>query len=120
MVRTLAAVALIGLAAIAAAPAASEANDARRAQALGPGAHRASPYYRREPQVKGFVARRGGYSYSASDVINTYGDSRSIYGGASVHRDRFLDRQTTAGPFDHGFFFDSGIGPRGGDSPYQN
>jgi hypothetical protein len=31
-----------------------------------------------------------------------------------------VDRQTRFGPFDHGFFFDSGIEPRGGDSPYLN
>lgn len=84
------------------------------------GAHPASAYYRRGPQVRGFVARRGGYSYTAADSINTYGDSRSLYGGASVFRDPVLDRQTNSGPFDHGFFFDSGISPRGGDSPYQN
>jgi hypothetical protein len=84
------------------------------------GAHRASPYYRKGPQVRGFVQRRGGYSYSAGDVINTYGNNRSLYGGANVYRDRMLDRQTPFGPFDHGFFFDSGIGPRGGNSPYPN
>ncbi len=69
---------------------------------------------------KGNTERRGGYSYSYSDSINTYGDSRSVYGGASSLRDPMLDRQTKNGPFDHGFFFDSGIGPRGGDSPYMN
>lgn len=63
---------------------------------------------------------RGGYSYSYADSINTYGDSRSKYGGASAYRDPNLDRQTNAGPFDHGFFFDSGIGARGGDSPYMH
>ena len=71
-------------------------------------------------RVKGDTERRGGYSYNYSDSINTYGDSRSIFGGASSLRDPMLDRQTNAGPFDHGFFFDSGIGPRGGDSPYMN
>lgn len=71
-------------------------------------------------KVKGYTERRGGYSYSYADSINTYGDSRSNYGGASSLRDPMLDRQTNAGPFDHGFFFDSGIGPRGGDSPYMN
>lgn len=71
-------------------------------------------------KVKGYSERRGGYSYSYSDSINTYGDGRSNYGGASAYRDPMLDRQTNAGPFDHGFFFDSGIGPRGGDSPYMN
>ena len=74
---------------------------------------------RSKPQVRSYVARRGGYSYSPEDVINTYGDSRSRYGGASNYRDPMLDRQTNFGPFDHGFFFDSGIGPHGGNSPYQ-
>ena len=72
-------------------------------------------------QVKGYSERRGGYSYSYADSINTYGDNRSIYGGASVYRDPSLDKQTVAGPFDHGFFFDSGVtGPHGGDAPYMN
>lgn len=31
-----------------------------------------------------------------------------------------LDKQTPAGPFDSGFFFDSGMGQNGGDSPYMN
>jgi hypothetical protein len=58
------------------------------------------------------LRRRGGYSYRASDVINTYGGSPPPY----------LDvRQTPGGPFDSGFFFDSGVrGPPfiGGQSPY--
>jgi hypothetical protein len=70
--------------------------------------------------VKGYVARKGGYSYTYADSVNTYGDSRSRFGGASSLRDPMLDRQTQAGPFDHGFFFDSGVAPRGGDSPYMN
>ena len=76
--------------------------------------------YRSGPQVKGFVVRRGGYSYQYADSINTYGNSRTNNGGADVYRDPSLDRQTTAGPFDNGFFFDSGIGFRGGDSPYMH
>ncbi len=80
--------------------------------------HARSCNYRRGPQVRGYVARRGGYSYTYADSINTYGDSRSKYGAASSLRDPALDRQTSAGPFDHGFFFDSGIAPNGGDSPY--
>lgn len=71
-------------------------------------------------RVKGYVARRGGYSYEESDVVNTYGDSRGRYGAATSLRDPNLGRQTEAGPFDHGFFFDSGIGLHGGDSPYMN
>lgn len=82
------------------------------------GSHPASAYYRRAPQVRGFVQRRGGYSFTASDIANTYGSSRTLYG--ANNRDPFADRQTRNGPFDHGFFFDSGIAPRGGDSPYRN
>ena len=41
----------------------------------------------------------------------------ALYGG-------FIDpqsnRQSLGGPFDSGFFFDSGTGPNGGDSPYMN
>jgi hypothetical protein len=69
-------------------------------------------------RVRGFVARGGYYSYTDSDVINTYGGSRTLFGSTNSYRDPFLDRQTTAGPFDHDFFFDSGSGPRGGDAPY--
>lgn len=74
----------------------------------------------KKQRARGQSSEHGGYSYSYADSINTYGDSRSNYGGASAYRDPNLDRQTTAGPFDHGFFFDSGIGQRGGDSPYMN
>jgi len=76
--------------------------------------------YRSGPAVKGYAERRGGYSYNYSDSVNTYGDSRSLYGGASAYRDPMLDRQTNAGPFDHGFFFFFFIGSRGGDFPYMN
>ncbi len=72
------------------------------------------------PRVKGYYARRGGYSYVIPDTLSTYGSSRSLYGGTPYYRDPALDRQSMAGPFDHGFFFDSGYGPRGGDSPYMH
>jgi hypothetical protein len=75
-------------------------------------------HYRKRVRVYGYAARRGGYSYKAEDVVNTYGLSRSLYGSVNTWRDPFADRQTTSGPFDHDFFFDSGMGPRGGDSPY--
>src|SRR5262245_16827520 len=81
--------------------------------------HPKSRYYRkRYTRVYGYSARRGGYSYVPSDVVNTYGLTRNLYGSTNSFRDPSLDRQTNGGPFDHGFFFDSGIGPRGGDSLY--
>jgi uncharacterized membrane protein len=69
---------------------------------------------------KAQTERRGGYSYSAGDTVNTYGDSRGQYGRSDSLRDPSIDRQTNFGPFDHGYFFDSGVGPRGGNSPYLN
>lgn len=67
--------------------------------------------------------RRGGYSYSQQDSINTYGDARTRFGGMNTYRDPNLDNQTEFGPFDHGFFFssgNSGIDNHGGYSPYMN
>ncbi len=40
-----------------------------------------------------------------------------LYGG---YIDPSINRQTPGGPFDSGFFFDSGIGRNGGQSPYMN
>ncbi len=86
----------------------------------GDGAHPKSNYYRGKPQVRGYVKRRGGYSYSKEDTINTYGDSRGRFGAANSLRDPSRDTQTISGPFDHGFFFNSPKGPFGADSPYMN
>jgi hypothetical protein len=69
--------------------------------------------------VRAYRGRRVGfYSYSYRDVINTYGMSRARYGSINSYRDPFVDMQTPNGPFDHGFFFDSGMLPRGGNAPY--
>jgi hypothetical protein len=72
--------------------------------------------YESSSQAKGYAIRRGhgGYSYSHADTINTYG------GGTAVYRDPMMDRQTPGGPFDHGFFFDSAMGMRGGNAPYMH
>lgn len=116
-ILTAVAVAAAGLA-IAGTPASA---GPRKAAPQASGAeHPNSSYYRGGPQVRGYVARRGGYSYSAEDSINTYGDSRSKYGAASSLRDPSLDRQTTSGPFDHDFFFDTGNGARNSEAPYMN
>lgn len=73
------------------------------------------------PAVYGyFFGPIGGYSYTARDVINTYRDSRVRYGSVNFFRDPMVDRQSSFGPFDHGFFFDSAIAPRGGYAPYQH
>jgi hypothetical protein len=117
--RSIALIMIVGFGVAAAAAPASAGDRLARGTSLEGGAHPKSSYYR-GPRVKGYVARKGGYSYTYADSVNTYGDSRSRFGGASSLRDPMLDRQTQAGPFDHGFFFDSGVAPRGGDSPYMN
>jgi hypothetical protein len=69
-------------------------------------------YQRKRPLEVTIYGRRriGGYSYRASDVTST--NSRMPPPWANV-------RQSPGGPFDSGFFFDSGIEPRGGNSPYN-
>jgi hypothetical protein len=60
----------------------------------------------------------GGYSYDKSDSVNTYGSPtrRTRPPGPPDFRD-----QTISGPFDNGFFFDSGVGSiYGGNSPYMH
>mgnify|MGYP001367917628 CR=1 FL=1 len=112
----------LGAAAMWACPAPTEAGERRGATrvvhegALQP--TKARYKRKRAVRVYGYSTRRGGYSYSTSDVVNTYGLTRNKYGSTNSFRDPAIDRQTGSGPFDHGFFFDSAIGPRGGDSPY--
>jgi hypothetical protein len=72
---------------------------------------KARAYRKSRPLEVTIYGRRriGGYSYSAADVTSTYGRSPPPW----------LDvRQTPGGPFDSGFFFDSGMGLHGGNSPY--
>ena len=62
------------------------------------------------PRVRGYFAMRGGYSYRASDVTGSYRFSYPSLGTGN---------QSLGGPFDSGFFFDSGIGPLN-NAPYQH
>ena len=75
--------------------------------------------------MRGYVARRGGYSYTYADAINTYGDANGRYGRGNVLRDPSMEKnQSSSGPFDSGFFFNSGSSGSnnsyGGDMPYMN
>lgn len=76
--------------------------------------------YQNTAQGDGYTLRRrrGGYSYGYGDAINT--DARGKAGG-SGYTDPRLYRQSPGGPFDSGFFFDSGVGsPYGGQAPYMH
>lgn len=67
------------------------------------------------PRVKGHVHQWGpDHCYNLPDP-----DERYLCQFAGFI-DPQLDKQTPAGPFDSGFWFDSGIGQNGGDSPYMN
>lgn len=68
---------------------------------------------RKSAQVRGYSRGVGGYSYSYADSLLSYDNTRILR-----DRDAEFDRQ--GGPFDHGFFFDSGAQVRGGESPYLN
>ena len=111
---------IVGIAVLASAFAISiEANAGSRGYS-GEGGHQSSTYYRGGPKVKGYVQRKGGYSYNYEDSINTYGDTNSLYGGTEGFVDPYIDQQTISGPFDKGFFFNSPTGPQGGSSPYMH
>lgn len=99
----------------------AQAGDRRTRVYAQDGEHPMARRYRKTgPRVYGYAARRGGYSYTPQDVINTYGLTRNKYGSANSFRDPSIDMQTSSGPFDHGFFRDSGFGLHGGNSPYQH
>lgn len=71
-----------------------------------------SPFYKPtkpKPQVRGARQRVGGYSYTWQDSILDHRDR-------SVFLDPKLENNST-GPFDSGFFFDSGV-ERHNNSPY--
>jgi hypothetical protein len=108
----------LALVAFGGSDAAQAGGERKRTVAQADAGYPKARYYRKRTRVYGYTARRGGYSYWPEDVINTYGLSRSLYGSMNTYRDPSLDRQSPGGPFDHGFFFDSGIGPQGGQSPY--
>ena len=73
---------------------------------------------KRAVRVRGFLQRGGYYSYTDQDAINSYAWSRSLFTSSSIFRTPFSDQQSPGGPFDSGFFFNSGIGPRWNDTPY--
>ena len=109
----------LGIVAITAATgpaAADQVRSARLAPAAEVATEKACAYRRKRPplEIDIYAQRRrpGGYSYRVPDITSTY-SVRNPPPYAHV-------RQTPSGPFDSGFFFDSGIGPRAGDAPYPN
>jgi hypothetical protein len=52
--------------------------------------HPKASYYRRAPQVRGFLQRRGGYSFSRDDVTTTLGGNRIGFDPANPFRGPFV------------------------------
>lgn len=119
MRRSWVAALMVGVAAVFVLPVAGFAGDA--GNGAKDGAKKVyARHHHRGTRVRGFATRSvGGYSYVATDTINTYGDARGRYGAATSFRDPAFGRQTTSGPFDNDFFFDTGVGSvYGGNAPY--
>jgi hypothetical protein len=87
-------------------------------KAYADGASKAHAKWKRAVRVRGFLPRGGYYSYIDQDAINTYSGTRSVYSSTSPFRFPLSEQQSPGGPFDHGFFFDSDLGPRWNNAPY--
>jgi len=83
---------------------------------LAPGAY-AGEYTQSKKPVR--RANRKGRDYSVEQGSTPEEIARyfALHGG---NIDPYINKQSPGGPFDSGFFFDSGMGPNGGDSPYMN
>jgi hypothetical protein len=73
---------------------------------------------KRATRVRGYLQRGGFYSYTDADAADSTAWQRSLFTSSSTFRTPLSERQSPGGPFDSGFFFDSGVGPRFNDSPY--
>ena len=65
---------------------------------------------KRRTQPRGYTLSPGA---SPAEIARYF----QLYGGFI---DPSINKQSQGGPFDSGFFFDSGINRNGGDSPYLN
>jgi hypothetical protein len=102
-------VVLLGLFALVACASASQAAERKAARTPAPaaGKHKVILLQKRA-QAPGHVVMRGGYSYGRSEVVIPFGHSRAPYAAVG---------QSPGGPFDSGFFFDSGMTPLN-NAPY--
>src|SRR5262245_4391250 len=100
----------LGLLALAGYTGTCQADGRKTARAAAPatGEQRAVNYRKRATRVRGYYSMRGGYAYDSSVIPAPYERYRGPYG--------VID-QSPGGPFDSGFFFDSGIAPLN-NAPY--
>jgi hypothetical protein len=100
---------VLGLFALSGWETASEAAERKGVRTAGPaaGQHKAI-VLRKRAQPGRYPVMRGGYSYGRSEVATHFGYSRGPWETVG---------QSPGGPFDSGFFFDSGIAPLN-NAPY--
>jgi len=76
---------------------------------------KARPGWKRAVRARGYYYGSGYYSYRDRDVVS------SLLIGRSDFRTPLTGLQSPAGPFDSGFFFDSGLRPHWwNNAPYPN
>jgi hypothetical protein len=80
---------------------------------LAPGAYAAETTQKKKPRRNSNRQGTVEQGNSPAEIARYF----QLYGG---YIDPYINKQSPGGPFDSGFFFDSGIGPNGGDSPYMN
>jgi hypothetical protein len=104
-----------GLCAVAAVLAFAAIDTAGRTLAPGlSGGSAQAEEYRGERDKRIYAKKKRSKSTSTPEEIARY---FQLYGGFI---DPSINKQSQGGPFDSGFFFDSGMGQNGGDSPYMN
>lgn len=86
-------------------------------QQLAPGAWSAGAWAGENAKPRRRHARRHGRRPPQGSSPEEIARYFQLYGG---YIDPTINRQSQGGPFDSGFFFDSGLGQNGGDSPYMN
>jgi hypothetical protein len=92
---------LLGFFALLGCASAGQAAERKAARTTAPaaGEHKVI-LLRKRATARGHFPKRGGYSYGRSDVIGIYESWRAPYARVD---------QSPGGPFDSGFFFDSGL-----------
>jgi hypothetical protein len=83
---------------------------------VAPGAYADDYATKKKPARR---ANRKGRDYAVEQGSSPEEIARyfALHGGTI---DPYINKQSPGGPFDSGFFFDSGMGANGGDSPYMN
>jgi len=84
---------------------------------IAPGAWADEPVKHAKKQPHAHRSKGRTYAVEQGSTPEEIARYFALYGG---YIDPHINKQSPGGPFDSGFFFDSGIGPNGGDSPYMN